>query len=532
MRRVLLREKTKARLTGPGLVLLAAVCVLILSLCRSPGGDINYYNSDATWHVLMTLQAYEETPVSVHKFLPIISMGEEMDKGITWGATIPDGAGNYYYTSFSAAEFVLPYFFIRLFHLPVAESSLYLFNCLLFFTYAALLGLLTAEVFRDRRHGPWLGALAVVVSTCAPELLHGMGVVYWAQSVMQVTLLIQLYAYYRYAARGSRGAYVLFLSLCLVNPYIEWTGFVANGGYMLCELVRCRKTPLRALGKFALPGVLTAASFALFSLHFMSVVTPADYWAALASRFLVRSALSSASFLTLFKGYVSSFLFLWPLLAALLLAVTACWRGLGWARESLLARQGWLLFAAAFPALENIVMKQHAITYTYDRMKLIFPLTLILCDLCGLIWARAEKKVWLAAIPVVLALAAAGANVCAYVGNNDYIWPAEYREDNRVLAERVSAYEEDSVMGCTAYAGRAIYLDFHRGVYEYVDLDAVVSMARENGKRYALLLSFGDNALTSWGMPAYDKVEVYDAETGTLTELRAEDGRILETVVD
>ena len=57
-------------------------------------------------------------------------------------------------------------------------------------------------------------------------------------------------------------------------------------------------------------------------------------------------------------------------------------------------------------------------------------------------------------------------------------------------------------------------------------------MARENGKRYALLLNFGDNALTSWGMPAYDKVEAYDTEMGTLTELRAEDGRILETVVD
>ena len=112
MRQVLLRENIKARLTGPALVLLAAVCVRVLSLCRSPGGDINYYNSDATWHVLMTLQAYEETPASVHKFLPIISMGEEMDKGITWGATIPDGAGNYYYTSFSAAEFVLPCFFI------------------------------------------------------------------------------------------------------------------------------------------------------------------------------------------------------------------------------------------------------------------------------------------------------------------------------------------------------------------------------------------------------------------------------------
>lgn len=522
------KVESQRRWERPLLVLLAAACALVLSLCRDPGGDINYYNSDATWHVLMTMECYDETPASVHHFLPIVTMGEPGDKGIPWGATVPDRQGNYYYTSFSPAEFALPYFFVKLFHLPIAENSLHLFNGLLFLASASLFALLVWEVFRQERYRLFLAGTAAAAYLCAPELLHGMGVVYWAQSVMQLTLLIQLYAYYRWVEYGSRRAYVLFLAMCLANPYIEWTGYVANGGYMLCELARGRRDLLRAAGRFLLPGAVTILSFLLFSLHFMSVLSPEAYADALVGRFVVRSALTADPLGKVFLGYLSSFLFLWPLLAVLLVGVTVCWRGFGWVRESLLLRKGWLLFVAAVPLLENIIMKQHAITYTYDRMKLIFPLALVLCDLCRLCLKRVEKRMLLCG----LVLAASLANVCSYVGNEAYIWPAAYRADNRTLADAVSRYEGDSVMGSTAYAGRCIYLDFQRGVYEYTDLEALRPIAEEQGKRYVLLLTFGENASTSWGMPAYDNIRVLDRDSGGVTELRVVDGQVTETALN
>ncbi len=71
--------------------------------CRS--GEIDYLDSDATWHTLLTIECYNETPISQHLFLPIVSMGGEDNKWISWGATIPDKEGNYYYTSFSPAGY-------------------------------------------------------------------------------------------------------------------------------------------------------------------------------------------------------------------------------------------------------------------------------------------------------------------------------------------------------------------------------------------------------------------------------------------
>ena len=83
--------------------------VIMVSIIKFRGGEINYLDSDATWHTLLTMQAYDETPISQHKFLPIVSLGGVDNKGISWGATIPDKEGNFYYTSFSdkRKEFVL-----------------------------------------------------------------------------------------------------------------------------------------------------------------------------------------------------------------------------------------------------------------------------------------------------------------------------------------------------------------------------------------------------------------------------------------
>lgn len=84
-----------------------------------------FYNSDATYHVLLTMKCYEETPVSVHKFVPLVSLGQERDKGISWGATVPDQYGNYYYTSFSAAGFAFPYLVLKAAHIPLSMGALY-----------------------------------------------------------------------------------------------------------------------------------------------------------------------------------------------------------------------------------------------------------------------------------------------------------------------------------------------------------------------------------------------------------------------
>ena len=58
----------------------------MVSIIKFRGGEINYLDSDATWHTLLTMQAYDETPISQHKFLPIVSLGGVDNKGDFMGA--------------------------------------------------------------------------------------------------------------------------------------------------------------------------------------------------------------------------------------------------------------------------------------------------------------------------------------------------------------------------------------------------------------------------------------------------------------
>ena len=115
---------------------MALTIALFSSLLRFPKDfqNINFTNADATYHTLLTMQAYDETDASIHHYLPIVTLGKNSDKHIPWGATIPDKYGNYYYTSFSPFGFFLPYLFCKLFSLPIEFTSLYVFNSILYFS--------------------------------------------------------------------------------------------------------------------------------------------------------------------------------------------------------------------------------------------------------------------------------------------------------------------------------------------------------------------------------------------------------------
>ena len=78
-------------------------------------------------------------------------MGGEENKWISWGSTIPDSQGNYYYTSFSPIGFFLPWLFMKIFNLPLAEKSLYLFNNILFAISAVLIVMLIGAVYENNK---------------------------------------------------------------------------------------------------------------------------------------------------------------------------------------------------------------------------------------------------------------------------------------------------------------------------------------------------------------------------------------------
>lgn len=510
-------------------VMAAAVCLIILTaVCRYPKGMVNYKNSDATWHVLYTMQCYDEVPVSEHKFAPLVTLGDESDKGLQWGACVPDrNDRNYYYTSFSGAGFLAPYIFMKLFGLTGSEQTLYLFNTVLFSISAMILIRFLWDVFRESRFRIWVVSAGSLAYLFSPELLHNFGVVYWCHSLMQCTLLLQGYAYYRHRSQGKGKS--LFLLLCLVNPYIEWTGYVANGGFFLAELFRYWKTDkVKALKNSAAIAAATVGALLLFLMHFLLVVPPDALLEAMKARFLARNLSAHVPLSALLTGYLSSFRYTFALVAGLAVFAGVLWGGAKAAKQNAqhytCAVQPWLLFVFCFPVLENVLMIQHAVEYAFDRMKLIFPVVLILCELVNYILLRISKAKW----PViVLAVAAMGCNLFSYMNDPSWVMNADYRADNQILAEYASRFEEDSVMGCERPVRGYLNILFSRGIKEKCKMDALMEYAQEKDVRYAIEIE--TDAALNYNMYRIEGLEIYDRQQECRQYITVENGRIQVT---
>ena len=520
-------------------VFLAAVIIAAFSLLKYRSGEIGYRNADATWHAMLTIQSYDETPISDHKFLPIVSLGQPDDKFIPWGATIPDENGNYYYTSFSWIGYFLPWAFFKIFGLPITERSLYLFNTILYVLAAVAWLAFIGVFYRENKNKNLYLFLATLASIFMPELMHGMGIVYWHQSVLQVTLPIQLTAYYLWKKRDSVHAKRLFFALTLLNPWIEWSGYMANIGYAAVEFFAHRKEKARETRRNILWIVgLSAAAFVLFTIHYLLVIPADQYFATVLRRFSARSAgggnfVKSILRLDLFTGYIQSFLGWWILVATLFI-----WTLVEKGKVEL--RHKWELLLLVFILSENFLMQEHAISYSYDRMKAVFFLSFITIELLDQLLEDSEKSHRIRAIVCILALCASGLNVANYLGTKDYVWKTDYRGTNQSFAQYINQNYGDSTLGTNIYVRGYINLLFHRGIYERSELPQIMDIAKKKKKRYAVNLQFDgdwawmihhlkvDSYTLDWGMAKLVQADIYDLQTLTAQTLALdEQGKIV-----
>lgn len=315
---------------------------------------------------------------------------------------------------------------------------------------------------------------------------------------------------------------VAFYALALLNPYVEWTGYVANVGFALAEIFRSRREGLpRAFGRAAGLAGLTLCSLVLFCAHYLMRVSAADFLDSLLFSFTARNAVSDqATYLDLLSGYVGSLLFLWGLLGV----------ALAWA---LLARRGSLsfspgfgalLFVSAFPLLENVVMKQHAVAYGYDRMKAAVPLVLILCELArnaleARPYRRAKGALATAAL-VAAALVTSSLNFASYVNDEHYIYSFCYKEDNELIARAINERYPDAVYACNRGIRGYANLLFGRGIYEFQTLESARALAGERGADTVVYITMDPPVVLS--------VEVISPESPGGVTYTVEDGEVVE----
>ena len=284
-------------------------------------------NLEATYHMLLTVTALNESPTENHWYLPTVSLGRDSDKHIPWGAAVPTKTGDYIYTSFMPPGFLAPYFWFKVFDLEPSIENLAYFNFALGSLSAFALFLLLVELLKFNGYSPWTsvgGALvACAIGIFSREALLSHGVIYWSHSLYQPILIFSLYLTFRYLTaktKESRNSYaVAMIIAAFIGPVTEWTGYVFNAGLFFLlflnrhNLVSSRTLALKIFITTAIAGILTVIYYGL-------VVGFEPATRAFLDRFIARNT-STGSIIGLIRGYRLSYgLFILTIPLALLLA--------------------------------------------------------------------------------------------------------------------------------------------------------------------------------------------------------------------
>lgn len=514
-------------------VMLAALVLVRVQLAPKQDGE-NYRNSDAVWHTLLTVQAMRENPVSVHKFLPIVTLGEEEDKGIPWTQTLSDSAGNYFYTSFPPINFILPYLFFELTGLPVGETGLYIWSSLVSLASYIALAILLVRLLRERLP-EWLILLtSFLLYFFLPEMIHSNAMVYWAQSLWQLVFLVQLNVYLSLRRNNCRRNRILFFVLAFMSCMTEWTGYIANVGFagaaffgLFGKSERDQTAIKRRWGFIAGTAAACVLAMTVLALRFSMAVPFTDLLATMAARMGARGV-NRFKFGTFFREYWNSYYWFLPVLGSMTL-LSLILPGARKRYAEVFKEHRAILLIVSFPLLENLLLMDHANQYTYDRMKAVIPLTLLfLVSVYALIPQKIKSgsgvKALVTAGLIVLSLISLNSYArYGRVGDETYRWQMQGYADNGALADYIHQnFDPDEyILGMEGPVRGWANLCFGQGIYEYSVDSILVEKALEQGKRYVIIVVVADNG-NQWEKDVYPMIKVIDTVTGQIKHISIE----------
>ncbi len=449
-----------------GIVLLWATSA-ILRLAVFGKDGVWALGEDSPFQALIILKAWAATPVSVHHFLPLISLGGAMDKGIPWAGLPADKLGNYYYLSFPALGFFVPYVYHALLGIEPSVRSLLIFNLGIHLLCALLV---SALVLRCAHLFPEVGERVVLLGVglsaftylFANEAMFTHGPTYWNHSLFQVAWLTQLVLLLHTLLRQGEDKVAArdwwLVLVCFIAPSVEWTGYLATAAVGSCLFfMACRERSRRLFQLGILAFLAVAFAGIAFLGHFMSVVGFDEGLKHLALRFAARSS-SHGSIMAWFRGVFVSFAAL-PVVGAF--AVYSLQRA--HRIRPLPTIFVLLCVCAALPIAENILMLEHAVDYSIDRTKIVVSLILFLSG-------------WLFSTPprvlnfiVGAWLFAVATNVALYLAVPRSIDTSKVGAVERQLWNQLAPYNKP----CTVVTSSSVIRGYYntltgRGIYEQV----------------------------------------------------------------
>lgn len=474
------------------LLLTPAWLTWVLSVAFRIGDWSKTYPSiEATYHSLLTMQALLENPLDDHLGLPTVSLGGPENHGIPWGATVPTQSGAYIYTSFPPLPWLLPSLVLKVSGGQVDLVSLFWLGALLGLfstTLAATCGWLLARNLI--RIGSWKGPIFIGFVTGSlyaftPEVLLSQGALYWPHALAQVFWLVTILGVILVLAELKfRVGKWIVVGGSFLFCITEWSGYIASAGLVVAFGVWSMKRRNSNFVGLA-SGVFIATVFAavLTTAHFAAGVGLDPLLRTWEQRFLARSGVSSNPLVLsdgLWSGLGQSLGI--GLIVLSVLAVIAL--GNKDSKPNRVPSDVALtvILLSAIPLLENLLIMQHAVQFSFDRLKWVVPIVLavafVVCEYAG-------KR---AAIPIILVTAASLAGLVGYKGQLESLtgfwWP--YAQANESAKDWTTSTlgQQYACATFTSNGGVRGYLNttFGRGIYEWVpDLEAARSLTAIRG---------------------------------------------------
>lgn len=306
---------------------------------------------------------------------------------------------------------------------------------------------------------------------------------------------------------------------------VEWTGYASNLGFLIIvifnKLDNKNTFNIRAL---LIIGIVAATiiSLAIFVTHFLLVLDPLDFYNAIKNRFVSRSIFSEIKSLSLINGYASSFKSFLYIPLILVLTATILER-----LYKKTTNNNWVMFfLLSFPLLENLIMKEHAVSYSYDRAKMIFLLIFLFLQ-SNVIFNKIKKipnRAYLLSLMFLMTIGTKYLYEYSYT-NNIYRWIDEDIKLNKPISEYLKQryYKSNSIFASDfAIRGYANLL-FDRGIYERQTLNESIDLAKKNKKKYVVYL---EPKREPWQKDIYNKVQVIDLEKNKKQNIVVKDNKI------
>ncbi len=485
------RPSKNSSWVGLGIVSLLFMASLALRI-----GDFKNVNGvpnlEATYHVLLTIKALRETPVSHSHFLPIVTLGSDRDKYVSWGATVPTETGEFVYTSFPPLGFLVPYSFFAIFDWAPTTRHLMVFNALLGGVSTLGLFALLMRVLRSAGYGHGVRSVgAIAGAAClvfSKEALVSFGLVYWSQSLEEAFLLFQLIALHALWTRPGRSAVIAMAVMSFLSASTEWSGMVAN--VCIAALLIGRGPCDSRIENLKLGLVVFASTLlagGVIAAQFISVLGLRQTAVAMGHRMIARSAMHTDA-LALLDGYANSFGLFLPLVLGCAMWMAVAARGTEPARASRIPAV--LVLAASFPLIENALLLQHATEFTFDRLKLATPLALVLAlSLASAVVARDRLVIALLCLGI---LVSARENVTTYQNQKAAFadWGVSVRS-NESLRDRVAGVIDLTCadLGSNGPVRAYTNLLFNRAVLENASPEALEAHAHRTAACGTVFLS-------------------------------------------